>query len=46
MADSDGDSMTDGEELKLGLSPLVEDCPSWRCGRGLPLWLLARPARP
>ena len=44
--DSDGDSMTDGEELELGFSPLVEDCPSWRCGRGLPLWLLARPARP
>lgn len=23
-----------------------EDCPAWRCGGGLPLWLLSRPARP
>ena len=40
VADTDGDSVLDGEEFSLGLDPTVEDCPSWRC-RGLPKWLLA-----
>lgn len=32
LADSDGDSMSDGEELAEGLDPLdATDCPSWYC---------------
>ena len=30
-ADSDGDSIPDGEEIELGLDPLDGVCPSWYC---------------
>ena len=33
LADTDGDSMEDGQELEEGLNPLDDsDCPSWICG--------------
>ena len=44
--DSDGDSVNDGEELQLGLDPLVADCPSYICTSSRTwLWVLAREAK-
>ena len=42
-ADSDGDSIDDGEELELNLDPLEAFCPQWLCPSSrMYLWRLAR----
>ncbi|MDA8954129.1 S8 family serine peptidase, partial [Pseudomonadales bacterium] len=42
VADSDGDTMPDGEEVAEGLDPTdADDCPSWYCGSGFVIRLIA-----